>query len=280
MATIEYSLFRAVFIKPAQASLFNPDLSSEEALWQSIEERPSAELRKDHVWHIGNLDRLSDATGYFALGRTTKATIEKFDEPSRNFIEEQQETSPYTHCVFNAAIGLIGIAKKSSLARTPNGIARRLEALLSHALVVRANSLSVKVLPIPDPEGFLRALMSALLVTRFTATFHGPNPFDADELFQRPLSVYLSSAKGTAGKAQIAGENLDRDVLASVTRSTAATGNEASARIKKDKKEKLSTINLRGDALKRTYDESEHRPIVVINDLTEMYSRVRRNDRD
>ena len=175
MATIEYSLFRANFIKPTQIGLFNPDLSSEDLLLKSIAERPSAELRKGHVWHIGNLHYFSDLTGYFAIGRTTKATIEKFDEHTRNFVEEQQETSPYTHCVFNAAIGLIGIAKKTSLARTTNGMARRFEELLSQCAVVSKNSISVEILPIPDPDGFLRALGSAYRVMRFMATFHGPN---------------------------------------------------------------------------------------------------------
>lgn len=279
MATIEYSLFRANFIKPAQTSLFNPDLSSGDVFWESIAERPSAELSKGHVWHIGNLRRFPDMTGYFAIGRTTKATVEKFDESTRNFVEEQQETSPYTHCVFNAPIGLIGIAMKTSLARTTNGTARRLEKLLSHSAVVSNNSILVQILPIPDPDGFLRALGSAYQVTRFAATFHGPNPFDADEQFQKPLSVYLSAANGTAGKARVSGVDLNRDVLAAVTRSTAATGNEASARIRRSKHQEPITINLRGDALKRTYEESEHRPETVIEDLTEMYRHVRQDDR-
>jgi hypothetical protein len=78
---------------------------------------------------------------------------------------------------------------------------------------ISENNISVEIRPIPDPEGFLRALNTAYRVSRFTATFRGPNPFDADEHFQKPLAVYLSAAKGVKGRTQIQGEDLNRKVL-------------------------------------------------------------------
>jgi len=86
-------------------------------------------------------------------------------------------------------------------------------------------------------------LASAYRVTRFAATFRGPNPFDADEYFQKPLSVYLLATDGEKGKAQVQGKDLNRQALQEVTRSTAATGNEASARITKGESEKQITNN-------------------------------------
>lgn len=279
MASIEYSLFRAKFIKPSQASLFHPDLTPEALFLRALEERPSGELRKGYIWHIGNLQYFSNSTGYFAVGRTTTSTIEKFDDLTGNFIIEELEESPYTHCVFDAHIGFVGIAKKASLAQSAKGVATRIGQLLSETMVVSENQVSVEIAPIPDPEGFLRALVSAYSVTRFSATFRGPNPFDADEHFQKPLSVYLSAANGKKGRAQIQGDDLDRNVLQDVTRSTAATGNEASARIKKSKTQKPITISLKGDPVKRRYDEDEHRPPAVLADLTQLYHRVRHDDR-
>lgn len=278
MASVEYSLFRAKFIKPRQGSFLHVDLTPEDVFLQALEEKPSAELRKGYIWHIGNLRMFSSDTGYFAVGRTTNATIEKFDETSGNFVEEELETSPYTHCVFNAQLGILGVARKSSLSVTAKGIAARIEQLLSISSVVAQNTISVEIAPIPDPEGFLRALVSAYRVMRFSATFHGPNPFDADEHFQKPLSVYLSAAGGQKGKTQIQGEDLKRDVLEAVTRSTAATGNEASARIARSKAQKPITINLKGDPVKRRYDEEEHNPEVVLADLTNLYHRVRSDE--
>jgi hypothetical protein len=281
MATIEYSLFRAKFIKPSQERLgFNPVSSAVEVFRAGIEERPAAELRKGQMWRIGNLEYFSDETGYFAVGRTTKSTIEKYDEASHEFVEEELTTSPYTHCVFNTRIGLVGIAKKTSLARTPRGMSRRLEQLLSHSQIVRQNEITVEILPIPDPGGFLRALLSAHRVTHFTATFRGPNPLDADEYFQKPLSVIAGLTRGQKGKTQISGIDLNTQVLADITRSTAATGNEASARIRKTRNQKPITIHLSGDAVKRTYDEATYRPQDAITDLTDMYKRVRDHEAD
>lgn len=280
MASIEYSLFRAKFVKPRQTSFLNIDLTPGEFFLRAVAEKPSAELRKGHTWHIGNLRYFSDTTGYFAIGRTTSSTIEKFDSQSGNFVEEILEESPYTHCVYDARIGFIGIAKKPSLAQSSKGIASRIEQLLATTQVISENNISVEVVPIPDPEGFLRALVSAYKVTRFVASFGGPNPFDADEHFQKPLSVYLSAANGRNGRAQVQGEDLNREVLQDVTRSTAATGNEASARIIKAKSQKPITINLKGDPVKRRYDEEDHVPQTVLSDLTNLYHRVRNDERN
>jgi hypothetical protein len=135
----------------------------------------------------------------------------------------------------------------------------------------------VNVAPIPDPNDFVSILESAYRVSRFTATFRGPNPFDADEHFQKPLSVYLAQANGTKGKAQIQGDDLNRGVLQSVARSTAATGNEASATIKRERGQRSTVVHLRGDAAKRRYDEDE-KPQAVLEDLQKLYRRVRLNE--
>ena len=280
MASIEYSLFRAKFIKPRQTSLLHTNLTPQELFLQALVERPSGELRKGYIWHIGNIEYFSDTTGYFAAGRTTNSTIDKFDDSTGNFVEEVLEESPYTHCVFDTHIGFIGIARRASLAPTAKGIASSIEKLLSMSRVITENDISVEIAPIPDPEDFLSALASAYRVTRFEATFRGPNPFDADEHFQKPLSVYISAANGEMGKAQIQGNDLNREVLQEVTRSTAATGNEASAKIIKSQAQKPITINLKGDPVKRSYNEEEHIPKSVLADLTNLYHRVRNDERD
>ncbi|MFI3156147.1 MAG: hypothetical protein QX199_08305 [Methylococcaceae bacterium] len=279
MASIEYSLFRAKFIKSPQKSLFDENLTPKDLFLSTLSEKPSGELRKGNIWHIGNIENFSDTTGYFAVGRTTNSTIEKFDDSTGNFVEEELEESPYTHCVFDAQIGLIGIAKKTSLAPTSVNIADRIKDLLSQSKTIKENNITVEIQPIPDPEGFLKALASAYQVSSFTAFFRGPNPFDADEHFQKPLSVYLSAANGEKGKAQIQGDDLNRKILQDVTRSTAATGNEASARIKKSEHQKSITINLKGNPVKRRYDEEEHQPTQVLADLTNLYRRIRYDER-
>ena len=190
MASMEYSLFRAKFIKPRQTSLLHTNLTSQQLFLQALAERPSGEPRKGYIWHVGNIQYFSETTGYFAVGRTTNSTIQKFDDLTGNFVEEELEESPYTHCVFDARIGFMGIARKTSLSPTTKGIAAHIEKLLSMSRVTIENDISVRIAPIPDPEGFLLALASAYRVTRFAATFRGPNPFNADEHFR---SLYQST---------------------------------------------------------------------------------------
>jgi len=275
MATVEYCLYRVNLILPAQKSWLHYQVSRADIFKASLEEKPDSQVRAGYTWHIGNVELFSKTSGYFAIGRTTRSTIEKFDSESGNFVEEELETSPYTHCVFDAEIGFIGIAKKPSLSPTANGIARRVEELLSRTTQVIENELRVEVVPIPDPEGFLRDIQQAYKVLQFAATFHGPNPFDADEFFQKPLSAYLAAADGNRGRAQIDGEDLNREVIQAVTKSTAATGNEASAKIQRVSGARAIKIHLRGSGIGASYEEDVHDPKQVLQDLSGLYRRVR-----
>lgn len=252
MSSIEYHLFRVKFVKPSQLSIFRSQITPQDMFLASVESRPSVAARQGYIWHVGNLRMFSSTSGYFAVGRTTSSTIEKFDMESGNFIEEELEESPHTHCVFDASIGIVGIARKTQLSPTTKGIARRLEQLFASTRTVVENDVLVEVRPIPDPDGFLRVINRAYRVLRFTASFRGPNPFDADEHFQKPLSVYASAAGAEKGKATLTGTDLDREVLTEVTRSTAATGNDASARVQKTKYQVPVTVALEGNPVKQS----------------------------
>ncbi len=275
MTLIEYSLFRAKMIRPAQRSFLHDELAPSEIFQRSLEERPSSELRVGQTWHIGNMRMFAAAKGYFAFGRTTKSTNTKFDDSNGNFVEEELETSPYTHVVFDTTIGLLGIASNHRLARNAKGIASKLEKILQGAEIVASNDIDVLIDPISDPDSFLETIKQAFQVMRFTAHFTGPNPLDADEYFQKPLSVYLSKANGTKGKTQIDGEDLNRKTIIEVARSTAATGNKATARVRRTSNQSPTSVGLEGEPLKRGFDESSHDPETVINELSIVYEKVR-----
>jgi len=275
MAQIEYNLYRVKFIRSFQVSLFESNDPPQALFLSALKEKPSVELRRDYIWHIGNMTMLNGAQGYFAIGRTTVTTLAKFDERSGNFVDEPGETSPYTHVVFDASLGVIAVAKKPLLAPTTKGLASALQSLVQSTEVARKNELDVEIEFIPDPTGFLEHIKSAYAVKKFSATFTGPNPFDADEYFQKPLSVYAGAAKASAGKATIAGEDLDRLVVEEVAKSTAATANKASARVQHHRGKRLVTVNLSGDPVKIVYDEDEHDVKVVVVDMVDKYNRVR-----
>jgi hypothetical protein len=275
MAVVEYCLFRVKFILPKQRSWLHYPVTRIEVFLASLEEKPDLQVRVGYRWHVGNVTMYSETSGYFAIGRTTRSTIEKFDVETGNFVEEELETSPYTHCVFDADIGFIGIAKKPSLSPTIEGIARRIEEVLSRNTQVVENEIRVEVSAIPDPESFLREIEQAYCVLQFAATFHQPNPFDADEYFQKPLSAYLSAADGESGRTQINGDDLNREVIHAVTKSTAATGNEASAKIKRVRGARAVKIRLSGSTVGTSYEEELHDPKQALDDLRKLYQRVR-----
>lgn len=276
MARIEYNLYRVKMVRPLQGSLFSMQATPEELLILALKERPSAEIRANYIWHVGNITNLSEHSGYFAIGRTTLTTLAKFDEKSGDFLDEPSETSPYTYIVFDSSIGLLAIAKKALLAPTTKGLASVLERLLESTSTVAKNDIDVEVRIIPDPAGFLQQIHGAYTVKKFSATFTGPNPFDADEYFQKPLSVYAKAANAKGGKASVAGEDLNRQVIEDVAKSTAAVGNEASARIQRRRGQRCITINMSGDPVKMVYEEDEHDIAAVAEDMIDEYNRVRR----
>lgn len=257
MANTEFSLFRIKFVKPNQTDFIHEDKTPSELFLEALKERPSFSHRERFTWHVGNLKEFSSLTGSFAIGRTSKSTVELFDEATKNFQEAEFEESPNTTCLYDAKLGILVIAKKSILNQDTIKLAEKVEQLLSNAEVILMNEIRVDVSPIPDPDGFIERLSHANTIFRFTATFGGPNPFDADEHFQKPMSVYLSKANGTEGKTTVKGDSLDPKTIVEVSKSTAATGNQASARIKRFKASKPETINLKGDPVKRRLDEAQ-----------------------
>jgi len=275
MSTIEFHLFRIKFIKPKQMLLFNNDWTPSQIFKYLIDEKPSLELKKDNIWHIGNLKLIDESGGSFAVGRTTKTTVGKYDSETGDFIEEYFEESPYTICLYDINIGLIAIAKKSKLTPTTKGIANKLTKLFSSSANVIDRNLDVKIDLINDPENFIQKIESSFNLKKFTSHFTGPNPIDADELFQKPLSVYCQAINGEKGKVIVEGTGLDTDVAVSVAKSSAATGNEASARIIEIRGSAGKTINLKGDPVKITYKEEEFKNDMALNDMRSEYARVR-----
>lgn len=274
MATREYYLYRAKFIKPAQLPLLVENISSMDLFLNSIHDKPDYTLPSGSEWHIGNVKMFDNFTGSFAVGRTTKTTFEKFDVEAGDFVDELDDSGPYTVVIFDANIGLLGIAKKSKLAPHPSSIARRIKDLFLTTNTAIDSGIDVRVDVIPDPEDFLEKLRGAYSIRKFKATFTGPNPVDADELFQKPLSVYAQNIGAISGTLEVTGDALNEEVAESVAKSTAATGNTASARIIPSLGIKAKNIKMKGDAVVVIVDE-EASNSQVLEQMQIEYIRVR-----
>ncbi|WP_293400612.1 hypothetical protein [Polaromonas sp.] len=130
MQPIEYHLYRAKFIKSAQGRLFDSNMSARSLFSGSLQERPSLELRRNYVWHIGNIESINASGGKFAVGRTSKTTIEKFDPISGNFADQLDDSGPYTFVFYDLQVGLLGIGKRTKVAPNVQSIARKIQKLL------------------------------------------------------------------------------------------------------------------------------------------------------
>lgn len=254
MPNTEYHLYRVKFVKPAQLALFKPELSPRSIFEAALGERPSLQLREGSVWHIGNIEPITPDGGRFAVGRTTTTTIEKFDSSTGNFTDLRDDSGPYTFVYFDSRIGLLAIGKRTKVAPDVKAIARKLQKLLSSARAVTEHEITVRVNFIPDPEGFLDKLHSAYAIKRFRATFTGPNPIDADELFQKPMSYYCQQLEADEGSVTVKGASLNSVMVATIAKSTAATANTASALIQLDQGSQPIPIAFKRDALRVMID--------------------------
>ncbi|MEO7931578.1 MAG: hypothetical protein ABIT76_00320 [Chthoniobacterales bacterium] len=273
--TTEFHLYRAKFIRPAQTSFLYDELTTSDLFISSLQTKPYAAYRKSYTWHIANLLEFSALTGVFRIGRNSPTSIPRLDIASGDFVDTESETSPNTEVIYDAQLGIVAIRKESDLTGTTAEVASKIAKLLGQTDVIMRNEVDVKVDPIPDPSDFISRLNDANAIKKFTAWFTGPNPFDADELFQKPLSVYLNAANGTYGEATIQGSHLNPEVVKEVARSTAATGNKASARIQEEAGKRTIRINLSGDPVKLVYEKTAVDLKTVLSDAQGEYERVR-----
>jgi hypothetical protein len=273
---LQFQLFRTKVYPPVQRSIFAREFSPQLVLAETIRQKPASILRKGHTWHIGNLVTLDLFGMYFALGRTTKSTLELYDSISKNFLEREFETAPYTHVICDTSLEVCGIAAKAQLAPSVESIARQLEKLLN-STVDESEGYRFEISVIQDPEEFIQQIREAYSVKRFALTFTLPNPFDVNEDFQRPMERLLRDAHGEGGKTSLTGNDLNADVLEELTRSAAATGNQAEATIKRTESSKPVRRRLRGGVATIAEEElaTDEDRRSVLREIRDLYVRIR-----
>jgi len=268
-------LFRVKFVKGKQLSLEFENIKSEELLVQAIKEKPDFDTKEDYSWHIGNINSFDNRYGSFAIGRRTVTNLPHFDSEKKDFVESMSETSPYTMIYFDSVIGLLGIKRNYHLAPRESSIAKKIEQLLASTSIVRRSMTYVEIDAVKDPVSFINKLRNAYSIKKFTVTFGGPNPFDADEFFHKPMSIYLQEAEGKEGKTIIDGENLNAETLIQMTRSVAATGNNAIARFRNSASEKIISASLRDNPAKIVVSQEMIEEEKINQKLIAEYTKVR-----
>ena len=224
---LEFQMFRIKVYPSMQGFLFEHPKTPSEILKDVILSLPSAELRKGMIWHIGNLSPIKEGGLYFRIGRTTKSTLEIYE--NGNFEEQEFETAPYTHVVLDIQLEVCAIAKKAKLSPKTTGIANQFVRLLNESIRARQIKASFEINEINDPTDFITHLRQAFSVSKFWVTFSRPNAFDVNEDFIKPTQKLLKDSNGEKGKTQLQGDNLNPEGLEDIARSAASTGNDAAA---------------------------------------------------
>jgi hypothetical protein len=277
---LELQLFRLKVTRPGQPTVW-ADVNWDTAaiIRQAIEHAPAKEVRRGFVWHIGNVSVIDESGLYFRFGRTTRASFPFFDEKTRSFVEHEHENAPYTHVFVDVQLGVCAIARNTELAQRTTAIARQLERLLNDTPVRYDTGALFALDEIKDPTQFLEQLREALTVLSFSLTFTRPNPFDVNEDFQRPMENLLQQADATAGRTTIKGDDLERPVLEELTRSAAATGNNAEAKLVRVGDERPVRRQLRENNAAVSFSdiETEEQRIDVLRVIRQAYLRIRQN---
>jgi hypothetical protein len=273
----QFELFRIRVSSDPAEPLFGAKLRPREALRVAVESKPSMKVGDETAWHVGNVEWLDQEGVACAIGRTSKATREVFDEMSGNFVAADSEESPFTLILIDLKLEVCAIAKKTALSPRVSGIARRLEGLLNSSREARRMAAHFEVASIDDPEDFITRLKEAYAVISFKTNFGLPNPIDANELFQKPLEKMLSRSGGKEGSATFKGDDLDADVLAEVARSTAATGKDAVARLKESKNSKPVRRSMKGNVATLSEDATgtKQEKLSLMQKVRELYRKVR-----
>ncbi len=276
---LEFQLFRIKVYPSAQGSLFERDRTRPDILRESILSLPSSVLRARLIWHIGNITTLDETGFYFRVGRTSKSTIEIYNEKEGNFLDQEFETAPYTHAIVDVDLELCALAKKTRLSPTTFGIARRFIKLLNHCAKAHELNASFEIDELKDPEDFISHLAGAYSISKFWMRFSRPNAFDANEDFVRPLQRMLSESNGDTGKAELQGSNLSPETLAAVARSAAATGDDAGAWIKPTREARRVKKQLNGNPVNTSQDDvaDDEQKRNLLYSIRDLYRRIRGN---
>ena len=275
---IEFQLFRVKVFLPQQMSLLEPTRSRSDILREVIESKPEAQLRRGVQWHLGNVEQIGTDALYFRVGRTTTSTLEFFEDGK--FADQLFETAPYTHTLIDLPTEVCVIAKKTQLSHQTTGIANQLARLFEHSETALKLETQFKIGEINDPDDFISHLKSAYSISKFAVWFSQPNPFDVNVDFIRPAQKLVSASNGQQGKTEIKGDKLNAAVLEDISRSAAATSDDAVAWLKPTANKRRVKKRLKGNpvVLQQEEVDSKESREACVQRMLDLYQKVRHSN--
>lgn len=273
---IQFVLFRLRTIRQTQSEIFED--SPPEVIRKIISNPAEISLRKNSRWNIGTPKVIDDNTYYFKFGKMTKETKGKFEDG--DFVEEQEENARYTHVFLDGNLGVVAIAKKSSLSPETSSIAGKLAGYLNKCQFATVHNLTFEVKEIKDPSDFIEFIRSAYTITQFSFTYSKPNPFDAHKIIKQ--NEDYADAMNGVGRNTVSGRALNPVIVEEMSNSIAATGDDAHvvAIDKPNGVKKKRHLKKSNSATMQIQDESMEMKKDVIRLIRTLYNKIRNRDRE
>lgn len=271
----QYNLFRVKVIFPDQGQLFlKKDTRPQDIFKDCLNGQSSIKYRENHVWKAGTIHDINSDGGYFAFGKISLADLEVFDNKNQDFLKARYTAGLHSIIVYSMEYELLAIQVNHKLGTTEK-TAEKFQTILRKVNIVSENNISIIVSKIRDPKNFIQKIHDSYAIKQLKATFTQPNPFDADENFQKPSSAALKALNGQEGVTTFKGSNLNVDIVEAIARSTVATGNNAKARILEKSGTHPKTISMSGDPYSLYYDRKDVSPDIVYKDMIDVYNSIR-----
>lgn len=281
MITLQFLLCRIHVHKGNQSSLeingfeeFN-DMTPGEVLKRTIESRPTFTGRKNVKWSIGNIKHIDDTSLIFVIGYEKQEQIGVKDSEG-NFFDTQIDMAPHTSVLLDWDLEVAGIEITSKFNNLI--LANRLKQLLNNSHIASNSDTEFDVLPVDNPEEFIKWLASSHKITTYECSFSRSNFRDTDADIQQPLQSIADLADGKNNILKLKNEEgLNKNILLSLTRVMILSGQKIKAKIQKFYKSKSEKRSSSGNLIKVDIDtlEGDDGKLNSVNNIRETYRGLR-----
>lgn len=252
----QYNLFRLTLpSKSPSMHLFSQ--SPGEMLKKILLSQAGAIVRAGTLWVIANAADIGDDVVYFKFGRAMRKAGEKFDVDQWMFVKTEMDIANCAECIFDAKAQVLAIEKAAdcpspyTLSKYIGKVIKRFiedgeHTLFSAEEVAYIKSRDCVIGEVSDPVDFINDILNAFRVMECKMYISRTNPFDYDDLLQRPVGQLMDMSGADIGYTVIktTRETLQADKIVDVAKASAAAGNDVVAKMQRSEASLPERIHL------------------------------------
>lgn len=228
MENKNFQLYR-IQLFDVEPDMYDPAPSQPEVLRQLFPKRLERATRERQYFTAEH--QIIDNDGVlFEFGRSS--SMKRSDYDGKKFIEVEHPDYPHVLVFADYELQILAVEIKSRFASTIESTIKLLKKIISSDEIVRRYKFEVDIQPLRDPEEFIKHLEKASAVSKFFFSVGKPNVYNPELKFLRPIKRMNIEANSVSAKAELSGLNMKRDILVSLSRVAASTGNDAGAWLK------------------------------------------------